>query len=291
MSRKMKRYANKSKNGIFPTRALKFNMFILFTALAINTAACRTQSEFSLEYGVFLSLSSKDKKEFENYEKVVIDAQYYTAEEIAKLKKKGHKVYSYINIGSIEDFRPYYNRFSNIILSPYQNWEEEYWIDIREGSWKDFILHELAPELKGKGVDGLFVDNADIYYNYPEEDFFQALQETLERLRPEWDEIILNGGDVFLSEYIERGGSPDKIISALNQEGVFSCIDFENGSFKENDMRTKRYFLDYLEKIDSYGSDIYLLEYSEDKNIIDKISSYCNEHGYRYYISDSIELD
>lgn len=43
----------------------------------------------------------------------------------------------------------------------------------------------------------------------------------------------------------------------------------------------------YAEK----GADICLLEYTRDKRLISEIRDYCQKHGFKYYISDSLELD
>ncbi len=38
------------------------------------------------------------------------------------------------------------------------------------------------------------------------------------------------------------------------------------------------------------GADIYLLEYTVDDELKKEIETYCQDKGYRYYISDSLEL-
>ena len=50
--------------------------------------------------------------------------------EIAFLKVSGHTVYGYLNVGSLEAFRPYYDRFRKFILRRYENWDGEWWIDV-----------------------------------------------------------------------------------------------------------------------------------------------------------------
>ncbi|MCR4697398.1 MAG: endo alpha-1,4 polygalactosaminidase, partial [Lachnospiraceae bacterium] len=85
-----------------------------------------TKSGYGSRYGVFLSYEG-DLRRFADYDEIVIDAQYFTKEQITEYKKGGHKVYSYLNIGSLETFRPYYNEFVDITLSDYENWEEERW--------------------------------------------------------------------------------------------------------------------------------------------------------------------
>ena len=50
------------------------------------------------------------------------------------------------------------------------------------------------------------------------------------------------------------------------------------------------YFQDYCKLVSDYGKDVYLLEYTENSDIIDKIRSYCYENGYTYYASDTLDL-
>ena len=39
--------------------------------------------------------------------------------------KKGVKVYTYLNVGSIENFRDYYKKYEYLTIGTYENWEEE----------------------------------------------------------------------------------------------------------------------------------------------------------------------
>jgi len=47
-----------------------------------------------------------------NYKSIVVDVQYYYPNKIKKLKSGGRKVYSYMSIGSLETYRPYYKPIS-----------------------------------------------------------------------------------------------------------------------------------------------------------------------------------
>ena len=76
-------------------------------------------SAFTYDYGVFLGVNAEESDRFADYETIVIDAEGYTAKEISKLKKAGHTVYSYINIGSLETWRSYYEQFFGDCLDVY----------------------------------------------------------------------------------------------------------------------------------------------------------------------------
>lgn len=242
------------------------------------------------EYGVFLS-SSDDLRPFEDYDTVVIDAQYFSKEKIDEFKSKGHTVYSYLNVGSIETFRDYYDEYKNMILGEYENWDDEYWIDVSEKKWQDFLTGRLIPNLMEKDIDGFFVDNCDVYYLYPDEDIMDGITIIMRFLVSTGKPVIINGGDTYLDAYCKNGGQWSDVITGINQESVFSKILWNGNGFGKASMEDREYFQDYIEKYAVKGADIYLLEYTCNVELIEEIREYCMKRGFKYYVSDSIELD
>lgn len=242
------------------------------------------------DYGVFLSLDASDMDRITEYQTVVIDAQYFSKKDIAYLKKQGCTVYSYINIGAIENFREYYDEYSNLALGDYENWEEEKWVDVSSTVWQNFLV-SLEEELLDKSIDGFFVDNCDVYYVYHTDDVFEGLTTILEHLMEYGKPVIINGGDTYVMEYETREGSIQRIMTGVNQECVFSRINFKKGSFSSQKKTDREYFQDYIETCDRQGCDVYLIEYTTDRKLKRKIKKYCKKKGFHYYISDSIELD
>lgn len=220
----------------------------------------------------------------------MIDTQQFSKDEITSFVQKGHKVYSYLNIGSLESFRAYYQRFSSLALGSYENWDEECWIDVSSVAWQRFILDELVPEMLQKGVDGFFVDNCDVYYQYPEQGIFDGLVTIMQALMQTGKKVIINSGDAFVNEYCRAGGNVTDIITGINQETVFSSIRWKSGTFGEASRDNREYFTSYIEKYASLGADIYLLEYTTDSTIAQKASDYCTGKNFTLYIADSIEL-
>lgn len=241
-------------------------------------------------YGVFLGIGPEDLARTLDYDTIVIDAQYFTPEQIAALHAAGHTVYSYINIGSVEDFRPYYNDYVSYTIGDYENWDEERWVDVSDPVWQDFILKQLAPDILAKGVDGLFVDNADVYYFRQTAEIFSGVSKILKGLQALDTYVSVNGGDTFVTDYIEKGGSFRDIADAVNQETVFSKIEWEENRFSRNDDEERAYFQEYAETVAENGGDIYLLEYTKDAELIEQIKAYCREHHFRYYVSGTLEL-
>ena len=131
------------------------------------------------DYGVFLNADDSSLERLKQYETVVIDAQYFTKRDIELLHQNGTVVYTYLNIGSIENFREYYTTYAELAIGEYEHWEEEQWVDVANPDWQKFI-GQLSQELYEKGVDGFFIDNYDVYYYAPNESIFEGLTAILQ---------------------------------------------------------------------------------------------------------------
>lgn len=242
------------------------------------------------DYGVFLNADASSLEQLKKYDLIVIDAQYFTKSDIELLHQNGTRVYTYLNIGSIENFREYYTAYEKLTIGRYENWDEEKWVDVSDPDWQKFI-EQLSQELFEKGVDGFFIDNCDVYYYAPRESIFKGLTAILQNIMTFDKAVIINGGDTYVTEYRDRYGTIDHIMTGVNQESVWSAIDFDKGTFYEQTKETRDYYCKYLEACQADGMDVYLLEYTTDKKLIHKIKRYCNEHDFHFYISNSLELE
>ena len=252
------------------------------------------KSYISTSYGVFLDYDGK-LKDLGDYDYLVIDAQYHDKDDIAQIHYYNRYIYSYLNIGSLEDFRTYHDEYADLALGEYEHWEGEAWVDVSDARWQDFILKELAPELLAKGVDGFFVDNCDVYSRYPTAETMNGLAVIMKGLRAMGCDVIINGGDVFLDAYTAQGGSWRDVISGINQECVFTAINWEENTLTPAAEEDRKYFTDYLERYGDQGAYIFMLEYAEDIPENDPLRAdirlYAEKQRYLYYISDSIDLD
>jgi endo-alpha-1,4-polygalactosaminidase (GH114 family) len=250
-----------------------------------------TVSEAKYAYGVFLSVG-KNLNRLKNYEIVVIDAQNFKKKEIQAFRAKGHKVYSYINIGSLENFRSYYKQYKSLKLGKYEHWDEEIWINVADKKWQNFIVKKLMPSLLDKGIDGFFVDNCDVYYHYKKKAIMNGLTVMMKAMVATGKKVLINGGDCYLDAYCKSGGKWSDVITGINQETVFSKIIWnKKDKFGTASNKDHKYFTSYIERYAKKGADIYLLEYTRDKKLISKIKAYCKKKGFGYYVSDSVELD
>ena len=220
---------------------------------------------------------------------VVLDPSNFSPEQIRKIKSDGTKVYGYLNIGALENFRPYYEDFKKDSLAPYENWEEEYWMDVSNPQWQEFLINDLGQKYSSMGIDGFFLDNTDIYYQYPKEEIYQGLKTILTGLKQYSLPLILNGGDTFVQKSIEDG-SALSLFDGVNQECVFTKIDFTKPSYLSQDKETKAYYEEYLEKAKTAGLSVYLTEYRADSVLSQEIKQYCKENGFLWYNAESLEL-
>ena len=265
-------------------------IILIVLTCCTGLAGAEEAPTFKYPYGVFLSIC-ENIEQFADYEIVVIDAQYYPKEELDAFRSKGHKVFSYINIGSLEDFRDYYDEYKDLSLGAYEHWEEEVWVDVSQKRWQDFMLNDIAAGLLEKDIDGFFVDNCDVYYVHPKEEILEGLMVIMKGLKATGKKVIINSGDTFLDAYCEQGGKWDDVISGINQESVFSTILWDEGTFGTAEPEDHEYFVSYIDRYGSQGAEIYLLEYTVDEELVKEIKAFCEERGYTYYVADSIELD
>ena len=265
-------------------------IILIVLTCCTGLAGAEQAPTFKYPYGVFLSIC-ENIEQFADYEIVVIDAQYYPKEELDAFRSKGHKVFSYINIGSLEDFRDYYDEYKDLSLGAYEHWEEEVWVDVSQKRWQDFMLNDIAAGLLEKDIDGFFVDNCDVYYVHPKQEILEGLTVIMKGLKATGKKVIINSGDTFLDTYCEQGGKWDDVISGINQESVFSTILWDEGTFGTAEPEDHEYFVSYIDRYGSQGAEIYLLEYTIDEELMKEIKVFCEERGYTYYVADSIELD
>lgn len=242
------------------------------------------------EYGVFIGTDPENMEQLFSYKKVVIDAEYYSEEDIETLHNKNIEVYSYLNIGSIETFRVYFEDYKDLILGEYENWNDEFWVDVSDVAWQNHITKQVNA-LSQKGVDGFFLDNADVYYHYPDQKIFDALVMMIKDLNKSGKGSIINGGDVFITKTILDHKEPLIEIEGINQECVITNIDFENNQLILQEKSTSEYYKKYIESCKEKGLEIYITEYTQDVQIAKKIENFCKERGYQYFISANINLD
>lgn len=240
-------------------------------------------------YGIFIGISKEDGMKLNNYKVLVLEPTEFNKEDIKKLHEKNKKIYAYLDIGSLENYRPYYDKFKDKVLGNYENWEDEYWMDVSDKEWQNLIVDELGKNIADKGFDGFFIDNCDVYYKFHDKNIFDGLCYMLKGLKKYNLDTIINGGDTFVSKCIDEKIAKD-IFDGVNQECVFTDIDFENKKYGKKSAKDREYFIQYLNKAKMDGLKVFLTEYKADIVTLQEIEKYCKDNGFHWYNAKNLEL-
>ena len=266
----------------------KIGVLVLILSTTLLSACSADSSDEAEKYVVLIGEDSEITEKLSDIDLLVIDAEYFSKNDIARLRENGiREIYSYINIGSIESFRSYDTDFEKYTLGAYENWPEEKWIDVSAPEWQACTASRVDA-LVQKGVDGFFVDNTDVYYNYPQESIYDGILTILDYMNHTGRKIMINGGDCFVKKYLTT--EKNVLIDGVNQENVFTTYNFSKDIYTKNDQSTREYYTEYLDLAMSHGCTAYTLEYATDPTIRRQAAAYAGKHGYICYISDNIGL-
>ena len=304
-------------------RSARKPLLLLILLLAIF----HTFPKKTANYGVFLGVSlpesgtketsgSKEEEEHKarlkqlaflsGYKTVIVSPGTFTKEDLDYLKKRKTTVYAYINVGALEQYNPDYKKFQKFALAPYENWEDEEWVDVSQTAWQDYITEDLAKKLAKSGFDGFFLDNFDVYDRFPTEDCYRGLTIILQNLQKYKKVILLNGGDRFVQRIIEekeKSGKAEKskenaqksrgakyLFQGVNQEEVFTSYDFSENKAEKQEKDATNYYKDYLKKVQSAGLSVYITEYEADETLSKEIEEYCKKNHFSWYNAPGIAL-
>ena len=232
------------------------------------------------DYGVFIGMTPEQAAQTGAYRRIIIDASDFTEEEIQALHSRDTEVYSYLNIGSIETFRSYYAQFRQDRLAPYAGWKDEYWMDVSDPAWQNYTAEVLAPALKDKGIDGLFLDNFDVYWRYPNDQIYTGLTTILKMLDSLGLPVVINGGDEYVRAALRSGELP-ACVKGVNQESVFTASDPDSADWYQT----------YLKDCAAGHLDCWLIEYQAGEKQRKEAEEYCKTAGYHVFFADDEELD
>ena len=241
-------------------------------------------------FAVLNALHGKNYKKAEKYETVVIDPDNFSSEELQELKSSGTLCYAYINVGSLETFRDYYDDFKTLEKKKYDGFDDEFWVDVTDASWQQHIS-DLCDECINAGYDGFFLDNIDVYDELGEdEETFTSLSNILLIVKSTGFPVIINGGKDFVKAYIKSGSPAYLICDGICQESVYSSYDADTKKYGRNDATSTKEYLKYLDARKKDGLEIYLIEYTKNPLIKCEAMFKAVNSKWNIYVADSIEL-
>ena len=259
----------KSRRVFCQALAVAVTVLILCPLLGGTTADAAEAGRI----GIFTEINRDEVDRLSGYDTVIIDPSAFLASDIRAIHDKGITVYGYINVGSIETFRPYYSRFKQYALGRYDGWDNERWIDVSKKEWQSFIVRKLAGQYAAEGIDGFFVDNIDVYYNYCRDSIYRGLVSILTGIEDYGIPVIVNGGDTFVKRALSEKKA-SKLFDGICQESVFTSA---TGIQKKS---VTRYYRSYLKKVRRAGFDVIIVEYGADRALSKRIKSFCRKNRY-----------
>lgn len=239
-------------------------------------------------YKVYLGLNGSDVNRILKAKPsiAVIDFAEFGDTQINKLRSKGIKLISYLNVGAIEKTRTYYAKYKKYAIGNYSDWDEK-WMDLSKKEWQDFLLSQ-AKKFKARGAMGLYIDNLDVVEEYKSYKLYEPARKILKTIRKETGlYLMVNGADYFVSRCIR-----DKVIhfQAIQQEEVFTRItsiskNKAGSQIAGEKKRLKAYCVKARKHVD-----VYLLEYKANASNLLKIKTFCKKHNMNYYNSKTVDL-
>lgn len=258
----------------------------------IETKEVTASVVYNQDFGVFIGSSGDKLKLTDTYETIVISASYFTNDQVANLRNNSENIYAYINLGALENFRSYYDDWKHLKVANYENWDEEIWIDINDYGWQDFFIDEIAKKLADKEIDGFFIDNVDVYNFLRSEETMNSILSMINRLKNNYDaDIIVNGGYQFATDMMDQNKDFSSTFDKIAIESIYTeIVDYQNDIFGIRDSTQMGYNIEYTERLQSFGIDIYSIEYMKNQDSIKYIEQLANENGHYLYISNSVSL-
>ena len=247
------------------------------------------------DYGAFLGRSGNNVDGFNKYKFISVELDEFSHTNIERLSKKGVNFLAYLNVGSLESYRDYYDEYESFTFKDYDNWPDERWIDVTNTSWQNNIV-SLAQRFKNDGAFGVYLDNVDVYSIAKEEEmnyqaFGEAIKSMIVRINALGLKVLVNGGAEYFDDMFDQNDSVFDSLWAYHQEEVFSLIsDYEHNVFTTQTSEDKNYYISIASKMHQIGKEVFFLEYTKDNLLKDSIEDYCHTVEYHYYISSTIEL-
>lgn len=218
---------------------------------------------------------------------MAIEPEDYTTAEVQALKRAGNTLLGYLSVGSVSDERSYYKKLEPYTLRRLDDWEHECYLDVCDKHVQDWAIAR-GKEILAMGFDGLWIDNLDVYEEYPSDTAYNGITRILQALYPH-GYIMINGGMEYMLRAIAQKA---RVAHGVTQEEIFSLITDYSGSgeFGAQIASESLEYQKYIAKALGAGMEAYLLEYTKDTKLKDKIIKYCNASGAGYYISEDVDL-
>lgn len=195
-----------------------------------------------------------------DFDAVVVDGEEARAADVAALHERGTVVLAYLSVGTIEKWRGWFDRVRRFRLKAWQDWRDEWFADVSKPRLRQILAGDVAPEILGKGFDGLFLDNVDMIEprrHRPQRTGMRRLVARLDALvGPERLLFAQNG-----AWGLRRFGILEHL-DGWNREDVTWTYDFDRRRYVRNRPAHVRAALDEIERMRERGLFVTATDYT-----------------------------
>ena len=223
---------------------------------------------------------------------LAIEPEDYSDAELKAIKERGYTLLAYLSIGTISTERSWYRKYSQYKLKRLPDWAKEYYMDMRYPQWTAFLVRR-ASALKKRGFDGWWLDNLDVYEEYPYTVIFHACASVLRQIKALGGYVMVNGGSEFWDAAMDHKMYMAKLVSGVTQEEVFSRITSYSGKgkFGKQTAGQSRFYQALLRRLLKSKVQTFLLEYTRDEAVKKQIKDFCSKYKMTgYCISSDVDL-
>lgn len=165
-------------------------------------------------------------KRYAPFDLVVADGENAKVRNVAAIRRNSKGlVLAYLDVGTIEDYRGWYNAAKPYRLDYWGDWGEWY-ANVNAPGFRSLMLKRVAPALLAKGFDGLFLDNTDMTETHPaQKPGMRSLVAGLSRLVRARGKLLMaqNGADV--------NWPLKRFYNGINFEDVSFSYDFDRHAY------------------------------------------------------------
>ncbi len=217
-------------------KGLGFSVLVVALALGVSSSAGSAASSsratrlagarsfaFAIGDG---TLRGDLSRRYAGFDLVVVDGESAGAREVAAIKRaSGGLVLAYLDVGTIESYRGWYNAAKPYRLDYWGDWGEWY-ANVNAAGFRSLMLERVAPAMLAKGFDGLFLDNTDMTETHAaQKPGMRALVTGLARLVRVRGKLLMaqNGADV--------NWPLKRFYDGINFEDVSFSYDFDRHAY------------------------------------------------------------
>lgn len=187
---------------------------------------------------------------------VVVDGELTTTGEVKRLKARGALVLGYLSVGSVESWRTWFPLLKEYRLEELGDWEGESYADVSKPGARDALADRIAPDLIGKGFDGLFLDNVDMVEDHAAQQagMLDLVTRLSSRVHAAGGVLMAQNGDSIIDPFVP-------LLDAWNREDPTGTYDFSKKKYIPTDTAGRRLARTTIKRLAAAGLVVTTIDY------------------------------